>query len=225
MTAPLRERYERARTLLENATTLTVQARYEIGGIVAQIRRDQSRYGQQAVALLAAALGRDETSLYRYAAVTRCWEPSVFASLSERRNVLRQPLSWSHWMQLAAVPDRRLRGLLVERALTEGLTVRAIRALVESRARTTHRSADALLRIHSQRAQRSVRLWAALELALRSRIADAGDSPWIENAIEAQRQVIAAATRLLAHLQAARGAGRVPLAESRGPWIAGGRGA
>jgi hypothetical protein len=224
MCAPLREQYERARALLDSAATGTVRTRHEVGCIVARIKHDEQRYGQQAVGRLAAALRRDETSLYRYAAVAECWDATEFVELSERRDALGRPLSWSHWVQLSAIADERARRALLERALRDGLSVRAIRVLAEGRGRPRAAATDALLRVHARSAQRSVTQWAALDAALTERRPTV-PCPALDSAIEVQRRVVASATRLLERMQAAR-APRCGLTyqRERGPWIAGGRG-
>jgi hypothetical protein len=224
MPAPLREQYERARALLDDATAATVRTRREVGAIVAQIKRDEQRYGQQAVAKLAAALGRDETSLYRYAGVAECWDATLFATLSDRRDARGRPLSWSHWVELSAVTDVRARSALLEQALREALNVRAIRALADRAAVPRAAATDALLRVHTRRAQRSVAQWATLDQALNER-RPAIPRAVLESAIEAQSCLVASATRLLERLKAARESRRAAPDLGRGPWIAGGRGA
>jgi hypothetical protein len=129
MCPALREQYDSARRLLSSAASSDARARYRVGTIVAEIKKREDRYGTRAVTLLATALGRDETTLYRYATVAETWSESALADLLLKRMPCGEPLSWSHLLELAAIASPEHRERLIQEALNEGLSVRALAAL------------------------------------------------------------------------------------------------
>jgi hypothetical protein len=110
--------------LLAEAATNEIDARYRIGVIIRSVMEAESTYGEGAVERLAEALGRDATSLYRYAAVAKLWSDAEMRALSRQPNDHGEPLSWSHWVELARVPSTWKRWL--ERALGESWSVRRL---------------------------------------------------------------------------------------------------
>jgi hypothetical protein len=129
MSPELRAQYDSLRRLLASATTNDVRARYRIGQVVAEIKTREDRYGARAVPLLAAALGRDETTLYRYASVAETWDEGALEELLLKRMPMGEPISWSHLLELATVRSPEARARLLNETLVRGLSVRALAAM------------------------------------------------------------------------------------------------
>ncbi len=109
---------------------LDARGRYQMGAIVAEVKRCPDIYGDRAVPTLAAGLGEAEQNLYRFATVAERWCAADFEALASRRGSDGRCLSWSHFVLIAAIDDDAARGALVERALQDSLSVRALTALV-----------------------------------------------------------------------------------------------
>ena len=109
-------------------------ARYAIGAIVAAIKAEPDVYGKSGVITVAAAIGEDVPSLYRHAAVAECWTEAGVRSLLARRGRDGKSLTWSHLVQLETVQSPVTRQSFAKRALDEGLSVRALTALVNREA-------------------------------------------------------------------------------------------
>jgi hypothetical protein len=131
MSPALEERCRVVRSLLSEARRGGASARYQVGSIVRDIKQDPQRYGEAGVKLLAASIGRDEDSLYLYAAVAEMWTLVELEELTARRGLHGLPPSFSHFMTLTRVRDRVEREALIERCLEEGLSVRDLKKLVD----------------------------------------------------------------------------------------------
>jgi hypothetical protein len=129
MNSPLRRHFRAIQKLLATAAVDEVQTRYKIGRIVRGIQDAEATYGARAVERLAGALGRDQATLYRYAALARVWPEPEMLALSRRRNCHGEPLSWSHWLELSTLRDWRP---WLERALAEGWSVRRLKDAIET---------------------------------------------------------------------------------------------
>jgi hypothetical protein len=181
--------------------------RYEVAVLLADAKRARDRFGPNAVGRLAASLHRAPGTLYREAAVAECWPPPVFGEHRGRRDARGRPLSWSHWVSLATVSDAGRRDALLARAWRDALSARALRALVGGAVISPKRDADLtmLLRAYARRSAGCARQATHVEQAILARRArDAIDPIVIDDAIDAQRQLVAAATSLLHRLEAAR---------------------
>ncbi len=141
---------ERIRQLLVNADQGDACARYEVGGIVAQVRSDPQTYGARSMPRLGEALGWHRTTLYRYAAVAERWDEQRFLSLLEHRNRSGPPLTWRHLETLARVADESESQALLDATLSGDLTaVQLGRRLLQTRRAIKQRalpSGDAVLR-------------------------------------------------------------------------------
>lgn len=99
--------------------------------------RENAKYGEVAVEKIARSLGRDASSLHDYANVVQCWGPVEFKQLMKRKSRKGLPLSISHLIELTGVRSAPQRAKLLEKALTEGLSVRDLRSQIsEPRAST-----------------------------------------------------------------------------------------
>jgi hypothetical protein len=129
MNLPLRRRFHAIQKLLATAAAGEVRIRYKIGAIVGSVQEGEATYGTRAVERLALGLGRDPATLYRYGVVARVWSEREMRALCRRRNRYGEPLSWSHWLELAGLRDWKS---WLERALAEGWSVRRLREEIEA---------------------------------------------------------------------------------------------
>lgn len=128
MNASLRREFKRIEALLRSAPE-DVEVRHKVGLLVVALKRDSDRYGKQAVALVATALGRDEATLYRFAQVASRWTEAEVAHWVARAKAKGQPLSWWHFVEASAVARKRDRDELLRKTIDERLSVRAITRL------------------------------------------------------------------------------------------------
>jgi hypothetical protein len=98
--------------------------------VLIEISNDPEMYGAGALALMAAALRRDETSLYRYAHVAGRWPTDAIARVVQRRSATGAAISWSHLVELSTVASRTARDALLERTFAESLSVRALMRII-----------------------------------------------------------------------------------------------
>jgi hypothetical protein len=124
MNAVLRQRCTAIQKLLADVAVNEIGTRYEVGAIIRSVVETKGTYGDGAVELLAEALGRDAASLYRYAAVAKTWPEAEMRDISRRPNAHGEPLSWSHWVELARAPKTWRQWL--ELALLESWSVRRL---------------------------------------------------------------------------------------------------
>jgi hypothetical protein len=92
--------------------------RYDAGAIIAAVKQDRERYGDNGVPLLAAAVGESVVNLYRFAKVAECW------SRREVRQLLAQGVTWSHLVALVWRVDPNDRAGWLKRIKRERLSVR-----------------------------------------------------------------------------------------------------
>jgi hypothetical protein len=125
MNRALREQCILVQRLLAEAATDEIDTRYKVGVIIRSIMEaKEGKYGEHAIECLAAALGHNPATLYRFAAVARMWSESEMTVLSRRPNAHGEPLSWSHWMELARAKATWRQWLEV--ALLESWSVRRL---------------------------------------------------------------------------------------------------
>jgi DNA-binding response OmpR family regulator len=108
-----------------------IRTRYAVGSIVAAVKANVDRYGRSAVATIAAAVGEDVPSLYRYAAVTERWSEPAVEALLARRGRGGRPLSWSHLVLLGTIESVVVRDSLIQEALDESLSVRRLQSRIQ----------------------------------------------------------------------------------------------
>ena len=144
MNASLRREFKRIHALLQSGPE-TVELRHQVGLLVVAVKRDPELYGKQAVALVAAALGRDEATLYRFAQVASRWTEPEIAAWTARARAAKSPLSWWHFVEASAVARKRDRDELLGRAVAEGLSVRAL-ARITTESGRSRRAANQLVR-------------------------------------------------------------------------------
>lgn len=186
MSASLRREFKRIQSLLRSAPE-SVEVRHQVGLLVVAMRRDPERYGKQAVALVATALGRDEATLYRFAQVASRWTEADVAHWLARAKSKGHPLTWWHLVEASAVARKRERDDLVRRAIDEGLSVRAVSRLA-ARAGRSSRTMSRLVHEAETLARRVATLregWEGL------REASAGDASITFQALERARNAVA----------------------------------
>ncbi|MFI5296976.1 MAG: hypothetical protein ACHREM_02670 [Polyangiales bacterium] len=117
---------ERVRRLYSDSRSGMSLARFDIGVEIRNVMDDDRRYGRHGVRRIAAAVGRDEDSLYRYALLPAAWSREGFAALCARPSRKGVPLSLSHFILIAEQPEP-VRERLVRFALAEAPSVIALR--------------------------------------------------------------------------------------------------
>jgi hypothetical protein len=143
LNAPLRAVCERIRALLFKATADEVKTRYCAGQLLLKLKRAPDTYGSNAVGQLAAELGCEAATLYRYALVPERWPLSEMKVLVARTTPKGCRLSWSHWVELARVESSELRAKLLARVLREGLSVRELVHAVAAEERASKKASRA----------------------------------------------------------------------------------
>lgn len=213
MNASLRRKYETIRELFSGNTADTVRVRHQIGGMISEIRNAPDKYGARGVILLATALGRDETTLYRYGQVATRWTGDELGVLLKRVNIFGEPISWSHLVELTAVNSKRDRAALVERVLGEGLSVRELARVISSSSTDTARDQTRPLAVDlsemvsaSERYERRASRWSEVLLTrVEEAIADGVDlAPLLDKAEAAQARLLESCHKNLDRLRDAR---------------------
>lgn len=194
MNASLRREFKRIQSLLRTAPE-SVEIRHQVGLLVMAMRRDPERYGKQAVALVARALGRDEATLYRFAQVASRWTEAEVAQWTTRAKSAGHPLTWWHLVEASAVARKRKRDDLVRRAIDEGLSVRAVSRLA-GRAGRSSRTMSRLVHEAETLARRVATLREGCEELREASTGDASITfPALERARNAVADLVAQAER------------------------------
>jgi hypothetical protein len=167
MNATLRQAYERIRDLLARAGRDDVRSRYEVGVLVAEVKRSEHKYGARAVSVLGAALGTGVQTLYRCANVAEQWTSRQVGALLDKTSERGRPLSWSHLVALSAVSSDRRRAELADRTLSEGLSVRQLVGLAESNVMSRRKARGALEKLLT-----ATERWWSLASALYEQISE-----------------------------------------------------
>ncbi len=202
--------------MLAEATGKDVRARYRIGRLIADVKLSEQRYGARAVKNLAAALGRDEATLYRFALVAEAWNEQELEILLERKTPHGEPLSFSHLVELAQVSNKTTRQEMLEFALCYGVSVRElIDAIADTGSQRSDRGADGVPSIDSllrrvattcDAVQRKIEISERL-LSQLERTDHKSNVPLeelIARAVSSQRAILEASTRSIEKLERAR---------------------
>jgi len=126
----LQDEIVEAKGLLAKATAGDTEARYKVARIVRRVQTDPRKYGKNAVGALERHLKIGAKTLFRYAAVPEAWDEARFKELATRRTPAGATLGWSMFLALAEEKDGRRRNALAQKAVEEGLSVRAVRNAV-----------------------------------------------------------------------------------------------
>jgi len=126
-----RKAYEEIRGLLDGQEHETSVVWYEVGRIVMKTKA-APKYGKKAVAKIAKALGREESTLYDAGRVAEKWAPQRFAELANKRGKVRgNRLFWSHFVELAKDMKPKRRDSFIEDILREGWSVRDLKLAIK----------------------------------------------------------------------------------------------
>jgi hypothetical protein len=206
----LRAACSRLRELMSRANADEVRARYEAGQLIAEVKLGRDKYGQHAVGKLAAELGQDEQTLYRYANVAERWTPAELESMLSRKTESGISLSWSHLVILANVERPKDRGEMLERALAKNLSTRQLAAMTECPRQSGDESSDETA-AEPPDLRRLVRITGRClrEVTCAREFLDAGHSssaPYrraelVNAAIQSQQQLREALDQLIARLE------------------------
>ncbi len=107
-----------------------VPARYEIAVECHEILAGDGkgkRYGAGAAERLRTTLGWSKSAVHAYVAVADTWSKEEFRKLAAKRDKFEKPLSWTHYLVLAAEKDAEQRQALIEQTINGGWTVRDLK--------------------------------------------------------------------------------------------------
>ncbi len=110
-----------------------LRARYELGRLVHELRYDGSDHEiLRDLSKLGAACGLAAATLRRYARVSETINQREFSDLTRPRGPRGPSLTWSHIEELAEARSSEVRRKCAEAAITESLSVSALRARVRA---------------------------------------------------------------------------------------------
>jgi hypothetical protein len=129
MNKGLQAEYNAIKALEIKAERQNVAARRQIAEHCQMVREGEGgKYGKEAMAKLAKALGWSSSTVYGHANVAKTWpDKNEFAALATRLNKFKKPLGWALIALLATVADVDRREKLTADALAHGWSVRDLR--------------------------------------------------------------------------------------------------
>ncbi|MDC3985936.1 hypothetical protein [Polyangium jinanense] len=131
MAPELRDRCDKVRKELAKSGPRDTRARHQLGELVKDATADAGKYGKKAVAQIAASLGYDEKTLYRYAQVAKAWSRDELNELlTQSSPKTDMPIGFSHLLEIAVLDDKRKRRKYVNQVLKEGLSVRELKSRI-----------------------------------------------------------------------------------------------
>ena len=110
-----------------------IRNRYELGCLVVEIEADPAEYGKGAVALLAGSLDLPLSFFYDAALVTKVFTLAEVEDLAGRRLPNSDCLQYEHLLAVARVADGAERAALLDRLLTNPLSVRELVATIRAK--------------------------------------------------------------------------------------------
>ena len=116
---------ERIREEFAELDRVEMEARYAVGRIISGVKQSPGKYGARAVEEIATDLGCDPSGLYDASRVADTWGPGEHEVLMARPGA-KQTLTWSHLTKLASVDDDDRREALIQKILSERLSVRRL---------------------------------------------------------------------------------------------------
>jgi hypothetical protein len=135
MNEPLREKAREIAEKLHQEKIYTVMNRYEIGSLVAHVLKHQDVYGQDAIYKLSKVLQLGEKGpayLYRLATFATYFDRKTVEKYSRMVTQSGKTLTLSHWFLLCAIKEARMRQILLEKAVNEGLSTSDLRFQIKS---------------------------------------------------------------------------------------------
>ena len=205
------------RGLLAGADRDEVETRHRAGLALRLVRGAPQTYGQHAVEGVADELGLSARTLYQCINVAECWSAEELRAELEKTTRFGMPLSWSHFVHVAAVRDGRLRASLLDRCRDNVWSVRELaQRIKETSLSRAPRAGDGLhdgeavraaLAEGIETADRAVDDVRLFERALEERLADVGgliDDDLLDRAEQTYAELQARAEGALARLRAAR---------------------
>ncbi len=149
MSANLSEQIEKIRALMKEQTTTGATKMYAIAVEVNAVMGDKKKYGKGAVKQIAKAVGQKVATLYSYGAVAKTWNATAFEALLKSVSSMGQPLTFSHFVELAKVKDMDEDGrrALIKEALDKSLSVRDFARLLRQQQKKGNRAAPTSGRI------------------------------------------------------------------------------
>jgi hypothetical protein len=118
---------------IAQAAVEDLRARYELGRLVHDLRYDGTDHEiLRDLSRLGVACGLAAATLRRYARVSETINPNEFGNLTRPRGPRGPSLTWSHIEELAEARSSEVRRRCAEAAISESLSVSALRARVRA---------------------------------------------------------------------------------------------
>jgi tRNA(Ser,Leu) C12 N-acetylase TAN1 len=114
------------RTKLTAAEGADIETRYQVGVIVRELKNEPGKYGTKAVERAVEELKIPSQTLYRYATVVDAWTRELINQFIAEGVLVSTPVTWSHLVVTARIPDADKREGLLRRAIKEKLSSRTL---------------------------------------------------------------------------------------------------
>lgn len=126
----LKEAVKEAVRIANSITKNELEKRYALGVLVLKVQ-EKAKYGDGALAALAAGTNLDVNTLHAHGTVAETWSEQEFTALTNERGETNKAyrLFWSHFVLLASEKNGRRRNALITAAFKEGLSEKKLRAL------------------------------------------------------------------------------------------------
>ncbi|MFT3840781.1 MAG: hypothetical protein QM723_27570 [Myxococcaceae bacterium] len=138
-------RKEQARSDIDAA-----KRQYRVGQLVHEVQDDPKKFGhdsdETAVVFVAKELRAGKDSLYNAARVARFWSPEEFNRWLNRKGKDGVRLSFALFVEVVKLDDPNARDTMLERALADKLSTRAVRRIVGGDTAKPTRSRASILR-------------------------------------------------------------------------------
>ena len=124
--------YNKIKESLSEATKNDARARYDIALLIKQVWDKDCGYGKRAMSQLAAAIGWNTATIYRYKDIAEHFSRDEFERLLERDGKYGRPLSWRHFFELLKVGQGEERQKLLDAVIDDGLSARQLGKLIST---------------------------------------------------------------------------------------------
>lgn len=145
MTPALQTEYRAIATKLTQQQYDEVLARFELGKFITTVVTDTRKYGENAVKLLATAMGMSETFLYNVKQLHTQWKDQYkeLKAIASEKMPSGMTLSYSHFVFINTIPSATERLAMAKRCVAEGLSVEATKtAILEKYGKRSNNTGD-----------------------------------------------------------------------------------
>jgi hypothetical protein len=125
MNPALKEVHKEINITARTANATEIMTRYAYGKWIATVMQDKRKFGENAVKLLAVALGISESLLYSFRSLYLQWKDDYksLQAIVERKNIAGSTMTFSHFVVINKIPDAEDRIEMVETCLRDCLSV------------------------------------------------------------------------------------------------------